>query len=305
MFSYIPHIGSEAVTSIEAMYMQEQTAYQTEDYLPQLQGVESLLTSSDVLPQQHQPVDKECRSKMAEWCFLVVDFCGFNRDTVSIAMNCLDRFLMTPSGQEAIMDRKIFQLAAMTSLYTAVKVHESKAIEPKVIASLSRGSFTEAEVTDMERRMLLAIQWQINPPTAMSFVHHFVTLLEKGSMEDSDMIGVLAFAEFQTELAVSTHTFAGIGASTVAFAALSNALQYTNIKHGVKNNFLTAIAKVINVNVASAFILKVQAQLHGAVQNASTVECGGQKLRPIASSKGLCNRNRSVHSSPRGVCSTK
>jgi hypothetical protein len=296
MFANIPHIAStqDALASIEAMRMQEETGYRTEDYMQQS---EPELPSSNG-PQQ--PVDRECRSKMAEWCFQVVDFCKFNRETVSIAMSYLDRFLMTPAGLEAIMDRKIFQLAAMTSLYTAIKVHEPEAMEPKVVASLSRGAYTEDEVTKMERRILMAIQWRMNPPTAMSFVHHYMTLTTEGSMSESEMVGTLELAKFQTELAVNAYDFVGVNASTVAFAALSNALQCAEVNRGVEYEFLTRISQATGIDADSDNMLSVQDQLYDAVQNAS-MGCTSGNLRPMTSSKGMESSNSSIHYSPRSV----
>jgi len=293
----MPHVSStqDALDTIEAMRMQESNGYRTENYM--LEQAEPELSSCNG-PQE--PVDKECRSKMSEWCFQVVDFCKFNRETVSIAMSFLDRFLMTPSGQDAIMDRKVFQLAAMTSLYTAIKIHEPEAMEPKVVASLSRGAYTEDEVTDMERRILLAIEWRMNPPTAMSFVHHFMALMDEGSMSETEMVGTLELAKFQTELAVNTYEFVGVDASTVAFAALSNALQCADVNRGVEYEFLTRVSQAAEIEADSDDMMNVQDQLYDAVQNAS-MGCTSGNLRPMASSKGMGESSSSIHYSPRSV----
>lgn len=298
MFTHIPHIATteDAIASIEAMRMQEETGYRTEDYMLSEQAEPEVPSANG--PQQ--PVDKECRTKMSEWCFQVVDFCKFNRETVSIAMSFLDRFLMTPEGQEAVNDRKVFQLAAMTSLYTAIKVHEPEAMEPKVVASLSRGAYTEDEVTDMERRILMAIQWRMNPPTAMSFVHHFMALLDEGSMKESEIVGTLELAKYQTELAVNCYDFVGVDASTIAFAALTNALQCADVSRDVEYTFMSRITQASNINADSDVVFNVQDQLYEAVQNASMV-CTSGNVRSMASSKDMGNSSSSIHCSPRSV----
>merc|ERR1712226_396506 len=101
-------------------------------------------TSSDT--NMDDPDHMDSRKKMVAWCFQVVDFCKFQRETVSIAMNLLDRFMMTSQSQVAKTDVKVYQLAAMTALYTAVKIHEPEVMDPKLISNLSRGVYQPEEV---------------------------------------------------------------------------------------------------------------------------------------------------------------
>ena len=302
MFSAIPHIitSEDAVASIEAMRMQEESGYKTEDYMFQAQPEVRVHKG----PQQ-QPVDTECRSKMSEWCFQVVDFCKFNRETVAIAMNYLDRFLMTPAGNDAMKNRKVFQLAAMTSLYTAIKIHEPEAMEPKVIASLSRGAYTEDEVTAMELRILSAIKWRMNPPTAMAFVHYFLSLLPQGAMTDSEKAGAIELAKFQTELAVNTYEFVGVNASTIAFGSLSNALNCCNLDCEVECELLNNIAQVACINSHSHEMVSVQDNLYNAVQGASSCSANSVlRPSPTITKNMACDMGNiisSIHTSPRSV----
>jgi hypothetical protein len=302
MISSMPHIitAEDAVASIEAMRVQEESGYKTDDYMFQAQPEVHLLKG----PLQ-QLVDSECRSKMSEWCFQVIDFCKFSRETVAIAMSYLDRFLATPAGNDAMQDRKVFQLAAMTSLYSAIKIHEPEAMEPKVIASLSRGAYTEDEVTAMELRILSAIEWRMNPPTAMAFVHHFLGLLPQGAMTDSEKEGTIEIAKFQTELAVNSYEFVGVNASTVAFASLSNALNCCNLDCEVECELLNNIAKVASIDSHSDEMLSVQDKLYNAVQGASSCTAN-TVLRPSPTIKknmacDMGNSSSSIHTSPRSV----
>lgn len=311
MYSNIPHVSNsqDAIASIQAMRIQEQAAYQTEDYLskhqenPQLHHSSNSSSSSPQQQQQQQqrPVDKECRSKMAEWCFQVVDFCKFNRETVSIAMNYLDRFLMT--APDAILNRKTFQLAAMTCLYTAIKVHEPEAMEPQVIASLSRGAYTEDEVTAMERRIVMAIQWRMNPPTAMAFVHHFMTFCGNGTPASN--ADILELAKFQTELAAANYNLiCAVPASTIAFAALSNALQQCTVGDDDYYEFATRIAHIASIDADSDLVFQVQDDLYEAIQT-STMKCtSGRSMKNTSIRKDDMedvSSNSSIHYSPRSV----
>jgi hypothetical protein len=283
----------EALASIEAMSAQEVNGYQTEDYMSQ---AEPEIRSYNG-PQQ--PVDTECRTKMSEWCYQVVDFCKFSRETVAIAMSYLDRFLITPSGHPALMDRKIFQLAAMTCLYTAIKIHEPEAMEPKIVASLSRGTYTEDEVTEMERTILMALKWRMNPPTALSFVHNYMALLPEQAMPEDELLRVLELTQFQTELAVNSYEFVSINASTVALAALANALQCGDISPSIEFEFLTTVGEAASIRFDSDEVINIQDRLYFAVETASAgYSCGS--LRPKTVSKRVGNSS-AIHTSPRSV----
>ena len=71
-------------------------------------------------------VDASCRKAMANWCFQVADTLSFSHETVGLAMSFFDRYLSSRRGksQEALDSRNMFQLAAITCFYTAVKTYE-------------------------------------------------------------------------------------------------------------------------------------------------------------------------------------
>ena len=62
----------------------------------------------------------------------------------------MDRYLDTAAGTATRTNPRVFQLAFMTSFYTATKIHEPAAIPPKLISQLGRGVYTEEEVEAME-----------------------------------------------------------------------------------------------------------------------------------------------------------
>lgn len=247
----------EIADRLLVMRQQEETAYRCSDYLvlacagdgPSDPGVAS------AAPQQEQakPVDEECRVKMAEWCTQVVDFCKFRRETVGIGLNYLDRFLSTAingppacdcdedsSGSSdhefdsglknralrALRDRKEYQLAAMTSLYMAIKLNEPLEMETSLLSELSRGCYTDAEIAHMELDMLDALDWRVSGPTALSFVSHFLALIPP-SVSANPMVPatLLDFCRYQTELATGDYHFVTKRPSTVAMASLLNSME--------------------------------------------------------------------------------
>ena len=289
---------ADIASTLEAMRLQE-ASYRCVDYL-------SCLPSSLKRPQAgitSPPVDAECRYKMVEWCYQVVDFCKFNRETVAIAMSYLDRYISTETGFPAIYDRKVFQLAAMTCLYTAIKIHEPEAMEPRIVAQLSRGVYTEEQVTDMELEILMAIQWRMNPPTALSFINNFLALLPEGVLSQTDRDTVYELAKFQTELAVHEYSLVAVDASTLALSALMNALETVAFAGSIE--IMTRIAKGTSIDIQSNLVTELQDKLYQVVNGvSSTGPSMRHYLTPKASlSQGFLSRRGSVHVSPRSVMS--
>jgi Cyclin, N-terminal domain/Cyclin, C-terminal domain len=155
-----------------------------------------------------------------------VDFCNFNRETVAIATSIMDRFMSTQLGQAIVVDRNQYQLVSMTSLYTAVKIHEPEVMSAELVSQLSRGAHSEKEIELMERRILQALTWQVNPPTALSFVREFLKLLPLAPVDGEDTkVAIYEMCKFQSELAIADGSLIGIAASYIAYASFMNSLE--------------------------------------------------------------------------------
>mmetsp|Transcript_36799 Transcript_36799/g.56355 ORF Transcript_36799/g.56355 Transcript_36799/m.56355 type:complete len:203 (+) Transcript_36799:106-714(+) len=135
------------------MRKQESTIYRAEDYLSQ---------ATQMHQQQHRPspssddsnsstpgVNEVWREKICEWSYQVVDHFDFNREIVSISLSYLDRFLSTRP-----VNKKIFQLAAMTTLYLAIKLNEQGTLKMSSLIELSRGYFMVEHIAAMEEAIL-------------------------------------------------------------------------------------------------------------------------------------------------------
>jgi Cyclin, N-terminal domain/Cyclin, C-terminal domain len=207
--------ASEVADRIKAMRKQEQTTYTCSDYLKD---------NEKRLRKAKKPVDEDCRVKMCEWCYQVVDFCKFRRETVAISMSFLDRYLGTSQGRYALLDRKDYQLVAMTTLYMAIKLHEPLEMETSLLADLSRGCYNEMEITKMEQSILDALNWRIQGPTVLSFVQHFLALLPD-TVHPAVATAVMDYARFQTELATPDYNLVSCPHSHVALAAILNAVE--------------------------------------------------------------------------------
>jgi hypothetical protein len=250
-------MSSEDIASTIKAMRQQEASYQCLDYL----RPKSLMQR---LKRPHAgttpPVDAECRFKMAEWCYQVVDVCKFNRETVAIAMSYLDRYMSTQVAESpALDDRKVFQLIAMTCLYTAIKIHEPEAMEPRIIAQLSRGA---EQVTDMELAILNAIQWRMNPPTTLSF--NFLALLPETMMSSNGRDTVYELAKFQAESGIHEYSLVTVDASTVATSSIINALETVPCSKTMDIKMILA-TKVSLIDVESRLVTATQDKLYEVV----------------------------------------
>ena len=126
----------------------------------------STLRHSDV--DASDRVSEAWRRKLCEWCFEVVDHFNFDREVVSYALDFLDRSVAIKTEiNKAALPKREFQLMAVTSLYTAIKLHgetdEKEGPRRKLrigaFVELSRGFFAidviEIILTDSFEKLLM------------------------------------------------------------------------------------------------------------------------------------------------------
>ena len=224
----------DSVETLQAMRHQEEIGYTTRDFLQQHEDDENQ-TRPRCCPI-HLDIDIDCRFKMCKWCYDICKFCKYDRETVEIAMSYLDRFVSTEFGAAALQDRNIYQLASMTTIYTAIKIHEREALSPRVVSQLSRGMYTAKQIEDMEAIILFALEWRMHPPTAMSFVQEFLKLLPQDVLSEPARETLLELTAFQAELSVSDYAFIATPASTIAYCSFMNALDSMGIVFNSNND---------------------------------------------------------------------
>mmetsp|Transcript_33535 Transcript_33535/g.99929 ORF Transcript_33535/g.99929 Transcript_33535/m.99929 type:complete len:379 (-) Transcript_33535:193-1329(-) len=237
--------ASEVVDRILAMRRQEESdAYQVADYLSSSLPMASLSREDELDLEFEIDIDPACRSKMAEWFYQLVDFCRVDRDNVATAMSYLDRFLSLAhsgncSARRCVGDRQEYQLAAMTCLYLAVNLTETREMDPSLLVELSHGKYAKSDFVTMAEHITFGLGWRLNGPTNMGFVNHFLGLLPpqdaKTAVYEFECCRRLASARddaalhdlcrVQAELAVSDYRLASSRPSDVAVAAARNAME--------------------------------------------------------------------------------
>jgi len=280
--------------TIKAMRRQEENGYVVTDYLSRIPAVKAL----------EAPVDLTCRQMMAKWCCDITDFCDYSRETAWIALNMLDRFMASRDGQSILLVRNQFQLAAMAALYTAVKIHEHEAMDPNLVSTLSQGVHSPEAVEKMEFRMLNAIQWRVNPPTAMSFVRKMLELVPKGLIEQNEQKALMEVTQMQLDLASSDYDFCQRHASHVALSAVLNAIESVSDDGMLHADFEETLSKVMEIKLSAIRDIRVRLyeEIHGTdddlvyMQDTYDSAHEGKRAESFGNGSQGC-----IHKSPRSV----
>jgi hypothetical protein len=281
-----------SLLNIEAMLRQEESGYTVPDYLRHLPAHTAF----------GQPIDAAARFSIAEWCVKIMEFCHYKRETAAIAMSCLDRFASTPDGHQVLLDRRKFQLAALTSVYTAVKIHEQQALAPQLVAKLSHGFHTVTDIEAMERRMLQALRWRVNPPTSMEFVRKILDLIPQDVMDEKSRKVAVELVQYQVDLSVVNYGLCTKKASCIAFASLLNAVERVH-NDGVTSIYVeSVIAHSANINSHS--FQDLRDQLYEAISTQSVskmMETQVTRKSSFRASPYSSSSERSYSNSPRSV----
>lgn len=232
----------DMVDRVKAMMEQDESpTYKCRDYLlrRKMEQSEAKVSGADSQPVYLSEVDTLCREKMCEWAYRVVDHFQASREIVAIAFRYLDLFV-----DRCPCDRSAFKLAAMTSIYMATKIFNTREISMRSLAELSRGEFSVAHIAEMEGVILHSLEWRMHPPTAQCFINHLHALLPlpKGSITRA----IYQRSTFFAELSLLDYCFVSQSKSAIAIAALMNALEGMEGAVSIKdlNVFYQAISDV-------------------------------------------------------------
>lgn len=242
---------------IDVLLKQELTVYKTVDYLaPEYQSrlllspspegavVESSSVGTSSSSSSISGINEFWREKICEWSYQVIDHFDFSREVVSISIHFLDRFLATRA-----VNKKMFQLSAMTTLFLAIKLYEPGKISMNSMIELSRGYFMVEQMVAMEMSILRALSWQVHPPTAYCFCKHLLFLLPYSTVTMDVRHDILELACFLTELSVIDYFFVAHRPSSVALAALLHSLEeLPSVSRSAQMDFIQELRRIPGLN---------------------------------------------------------
>lgn len=228
----------DIVDTIQAMRRQEDLNYMCRNCYEERNPMNHPSAKHrDTSCSSYEVVTIQTRNVLCDWANKIIDFCTLDRETVEIAFSYVDRFVSTDFGCDILQQSDKFQLLVVTSLYVAIKVHETVAISTSQFEKISRNTFTAKDVESMERILLEGLNWHLHPPTSLCFVRLFLDMIPTKSIDQDTRDTAFILAKLQTELSTRDCALVSARASTVAFASLMNAFEALGMMDSAAANF--------------------------------------------------------------------
>lgn len=208
-----------------------------------------------------QEVTKDCRTKLVEWCYTVVDSFNLSRESVWRAMDILDRYLSSGKGlsAKALENKPSFQLACTVCLYIAVKVHEDVEMTIAFLVKLCQSYYTASEFINMEHDILFALQWSICKTTPLDFVKCLLLQSDSFDAETTDFI--LDIAQKQMDRVTSDVYFASCKRLSVGIVCLGAALVESDVTLAEQEEFWSQLSPMLNFDFASKEVREVERRM--------------------------------------------
>jgi len=221
---------TDTVRQIDIVYRQEGT-YLCHDYMSPEHRLALDLSQANVSSStidsntfahsiKSSGIDEEWRQQICEWTFQVIDHFDLHREIAVISLNYLDRYLSKRS-----VNRKTSQLVAMTSLFLAIKLYGGIKLRMSSFIELSRGCFKIAHIAAMESSILWTLSWHLHPPTPLTFVRHFIRLLEESECAPAVVNVIMEEAQFLTELSACNYYFTTHKPSSIGLGSILAAIE--------------------------------------------------------------------------------
>mmetsp|Transcript_27414 Transcript_27414/g.31962 ORF Transcript_27414/g.31962 Transcript_27414/m.31962 type:complete len:306 (-) Transcript_27414:222-1139(-) len=261
------------IDQINTLCQQEEDAYKCLDYLsPVYQGHLDVFDwrSTESRPSSDSQITERWRDKICEWAYNMIDHFNYDRDLVAVTMNFLDRYAM-----ERSVDRKTYQLAAMTCLFLVTKMHSSRStnllLDVSSLVKLSQDAFEKNDVLGMERDILHTLNWNLHPPTPSTFVTYLSELIPFEFSKQSHNLfrEIIGVAQFTAELSVCDYFFVPKRSSLIAVASLLNAMDMAEsaFSHvpSLRETFQERVKSLTVIDISSSELVECKNRLRCAL----------------------------------------
>lgn len=258
--------GAMSLSSIEedqifCMIQKERDLYAYNKFVsnsPKYRSNESTLPLIDIRDETNQS-----RLKICHWTFNMIDHYDLSRKTAFISMNIFDRFMAT-QGNECTP--KFTTLAAATSIYIAMKIHERNELMPSLLARCGRDEFTSFDIEKMECEMVFNISWLLNPPTPTCYLFLMVRLLPNEIFCMLTKHKIYENAKYIAELAVFDNFFVDQYSSTISYTALKFSLDRETLAGRITLTQNESIISRMNDRFGLSLTILVQEKLYEAIR---------------------------------------
>ena len=184
------------------------------------------------------------RYRISRWMLRASDeLSGISRETAMVALSFCDRYLMHKK-----INRKLFQVVAISCLYYASKLLEKKAIPIAALMNYTQGKFDRGEVLSIEKELVSTLAKFSYPPSASTFCLIFLSGFPASVSTSSTSLPLLAdTSQFMIELASCDFFFVSHKQSKIALAAIIVTLDQLQVDTSSEliQSWLTKIKQVV------------------------------------------------------------
>jgi len=164
-------------------------------------------------------VEAWMRSKLNDWLVEVHDKFGFKSLTLHATINIIDRYLSVAQVRQSEL-----QLMGATAMFIAAKFEENpEEVDPPTLEELVHicdNAFVATQITTMECKILMALDFQLTCPTAAHFLSHFLEAQQAMCPDVEDYSSATQVASYVLELALLESNMMQYTPSFLAGAAL-------------------------------------------------------------------------------------
>ncbi|KAG8441764.1 hypothetical protein GDO86_010804 [Hymenochirus boettgeri] len=145
--------------------------------------------SSNIL-KNHPTLNPDMRSILLDWLIEVAEVYSLHRETYYLAQDFFDRFMAT----QKCINKSMLQLIGVTSLFIAAKLEEIYPPKLHEFAYVTDGACSEDDILQMELIILKALNWELCPVTAISWLNLF---LQVSSLKESPKLLLPQYSQEQ------------------------------------------------------------------------------------------------------------
>jgi hypothetical protein len=219
------------------------------------------------------------RERVTQWCYDVADHLNESRELVYVAMNMLDRYIAVTSAEAFSSDKVAYELAAITSLFLAIRVSGSNTLEVPDLLQMSRAGVQVKDIVSTGTAMLEALSWEHKLITPTDFIKAMLSTTH-ASMEHSKAVSILELSSYMVEISVCDQYFIGVPSSKVAFASMINVLNRNDLDAGVTSSqFFQCIHQATGMSPHSPEIKAIAARMKAVYsQSEESADTNGPHL---------------------------
>ncbi|KAE8282319.1 G1/S-specific cyclin-E2 [Larimichthys crocea] len=130
--------------------------------------------------RKHPRIQPRMRSILLDWLIEVSEAYTLHRQTFYLAQDYFDRFMLTQDD----IEKNMLQLIGITCLFIAAKMEEACPPKLSQMAYVTAGTYYEDEILQMELIILKALNWNLCPETAVSWLKLYFQMASMNTNSD-------------------------------------------------------------------------------------------------------------------------